>query len=81
MKQWLNPLSVTQGWAAQVPVPWPFWENGALSLQEGVIANTKVIVKDCGVLNVSNSSINLRNNKELRIDKGGKLIITSGRIE
>ena len=28
MKQWLNPLSVTQGWAAQVPVPWPFcWEE------------------------------------------------------
>ena len=33
MKQWLNPLSVTQGWAAQMPVPWPFSKLPALGSQ------------------------------------------------
>lgn len=58
------------------------WENGVLNLDNGSINDAKVIVKDGGEMNISNNSeVHLGVNKALRINKGGKIRITDGRIQ
>ena len=57
------------------------WENGVLNLDDATIDNAKVIVKDGGLMNVSNDGeIHLGDSKALRVDMGGTIHISSGKI-
>ena len=56
-------------------------ENGVLNLDDATIDNAKVIVKDGGLMNVSNDGeIHLGDSKALRVDMGGTIHISSGKI-
>lgn len=58
------------------------WENGVLNLDDATIDNAKVIVKDGGLMNISNDGeISLGVNKSLKVDVGGRIYMTSGRIQ
>lgn len=58
------------------------WENGVLNLNDATIDNAKVIVKDGGLMNISNDGeVSLGVNKSLKVDVGGKIYMTSGRIQ
>lgn len=58
------------------------WDDGVLNLNNASINDTKMIIKNGGEMNISNNGeINLGVNRFFKVDEGGKIRITAGKIQ